>query len=439
MTTLYLRSTDGSDADNGTTWALAKATMAGIDAIDANGDTIYVSQAHSESTAAAVTYNFAGTGSTPTLILCGNDAAEPPTSLTTGGTIATTGASNISLRGQNVYCYGVTFSAGSGASSAIILIGSSSAVGVYRYDSCSFTLAGTGASSLIQIATDTVFTNCTFKFAGTAQGVGGSGGSRFHIRGGSIDAGGSLPANFFKTNGIGVALVDGFDFSNGSSTMNIASTSGTTNSTRIVLRNCKMPASWSGSLLASQSSNAQARVEMYNCDNGNTNYKVLVADYAGSLSVDTAVYQDAGATDGTTRISWKVVTTANSAEVSMPFKTPEIFAYVGSTGSKTATIEILYNSATNLKDDEIWIDVMYMGNASFPTGSFIDDYAGSIIAAGSDQATSSVTWTGDETGSWVRQSLSATFTVNQVGYIVARVYVAKVSTTVWIDPKVTVS
>jgi len=37
MTQLYVRSTDGSDSDNGTTWALAKATATGAAAIEAAG------------------------------------------------------------------------------------------------------------------------------------------------------------------------------------------------------------------------------------------------------------------------------------------------------------------------------------------------------------------------------------------------------------------
>ena len=37
MAVLYVRSTDGDDADNGSTWALAKATLAGAFAAAAEG------------------------------------------------------------------------------------------------------------------------------------------------------------------------------------------------------------------------------------------------------------------------------------------------------------------------------------------------------------------------------------------------------------------
>mgnify|MGYP003394608494 FL=1 len=48
MADRYGRSTDGADGDGGTTWALAKATLAGLAAIDAAGDRIFLSQAHAE-------------------------------------------------------------------------------------------------------------------------------------------------------------------------------------------------------------------------------------------------------------------------------------------------------------------------------------------------------------------------------------------------------
>jgi hypothetical protein len=58
MANLYVRSTDGNNSDNGTTWALAKATVAGVAAIDAAGDTIYLSQDHNETTASSVSLSW---------------------------------------------------------------------------------------------------------------------------------------------------------------------------------------------------------------------------------------------------------------------------------------------------------------------------------------------------------------------------------------------
>src|SRR3972149_1584016 len=93
----YVRSTDGSDADTGLTWALAKATLVGALAVAAAGERIWVSQAHAETQASAMTLTSAGTESSPVEILCGNDAAEPPTAMATTATISITATSSCNL------------------------------------------------------------------------------------------------------------------------------------------------------------------------------------------------------------------------------------------------------------------------------------------------------------------------------------------------------
>src|SRR3990167_6093507 len=118
MANIYVRSTDGNDADDGTTWALADATLTGAAAADVAGDVIWVSQVHAESTAAAITFNWDGTAAAPIRVVCGNDAAEPPTALATTATVTTTGNSTITCQSgiDYVYFYGIKFNSGSAAS-----------------------------------------------------------------------------------------------------------------------------------------------------------------------------------------------------------------------------------------------------------------------------------------------------------------------------------
>lgn len=75
MANFYVRSTDGSDADNGTTWALAKATLAGALNVATAGDTIFVSDNHAETQASAMTLSSQGTAASPVRILCADDSA----------------------------------------------------------------------------------------------------------------------------------------------------------------------------------------------------------------------------------------------------------------------------------------------------------------------------------------------------------------------------
>lgn len=112
MATIYLRSTDGNDADNGSTWALAKATLAAAITAAGAGGTVYMSQAHAES-GSTITLD-GGTAASPTVVLCVNDGAAPPTALATTGSIATTTSGAITINGF-LYIYGVVFNLGSGA------------------------------------------------------------------------------------------------------------------------------------------------------------------------------------------------------------------------------------------------------------------------------------------------------------------------------------
>ena len=120
MAIIYLRSTNGTaDADDGSTWALAKTTLAAALTAAGNGGTVYVSQAHAETQATVMTLTSPGTAANLVKIICVSDATAPPTTLATTATVTTTGASPISFSGFG-YCYGVTFNAGTGSTAANI-------------------------------------------------------------------------------------------------------------------------------------------------------------------------------------------------------------------------------------------------------------------------------------------------------------------------------
>ena len=70
MAELFLRSTDGTDSDDGSTWALAKGTLTGAFAAASAGDTIYVSDNHAESQSAEMTLTSPGTNAAPVKVLC---------------------------------------------------------------------------------------------------------------------------------------------------------------------------------------------------------------------------------------------------------------------------------------------------------------------------------------------------------------------------------
>lgn len=437
MATRYVRSTDGNNADDGSTWALAKADLTGVAAIDAAGDRILVSQNHAETTAAGITLAFAGTVAAPTQLLCGNDGAEPPTALATGATISTTGASSIAIQG-NLYAYGLAWQAGSGASGANININAS---GVRQhFEACDFILNNSNAGSQINTAASLLsFKDCRFKFGHASQQFVQNGSIR--INGGSIISGGTSPTNFL-TPGSGNradAVIDGFDLSNGSSSINLVGGSGQ-GSGRIVFRNCKLPASWSGGLFNATPTQACLRAEMWNCDSASTNYRMWVEDAYGSTKHETTLVKTGGASDGTTPLAWKMASSAN-ASFPLPLVSPEIAsAWIDSTGSsKTITVDILHDSATALKDDEVWVEAAYLSDSGSPKTSCVADSKADILATGADQAASSATWTTTGMANPNKQKLAVSFTPQQKGVAIVKVCLAKASATVYVDPVAQVS
>lgn len=454
MATYYVRSTDGDNLDDGSTWALAKATLAGVDSVDAAGDTVYVSQSHAESTAAAITYTFAGTTSNMLKVICGNDAAAPPTSVATGAAIATTGANAITVNGS-VYVRGLTFNPGfGGTGSAALTLAGGTTEAVQTYENCTFNLVANAASSLIignssssGVRGEVTFKNSDVKLTNSASRIETYHG--FTWRGGSILTGSVAMAHLIRNYAVGRGarvLIDGVDLSNMGTTTPI--TSPTLSGGLITLRNCKLPASWSGGPYAAGTIGTDSRVEMYNCDSGDTNYNLWIKDYLGEVVDETTITKSGGASDGVTGLSWKI-TSSSSAAFHNPFVSGEIVrAFPGSDAeisgwtpgaSKTVTVEIVHDSATALNDDEVWLEVSYLGNNGTPLAAHANDAKANILASAAAQTTSSVTWTTTGLSSPNKQKLSVTITPQERGYLIARVYLAKASYTVYVDPKMTVA
>lgn len=168
-------------------------------------------------------------------------------------------------------------------------------------------------------------------------------------------------------------------------------------------------------------------------DSANTTYRQEIYDYTGTLTTDTTDIRAGGASDGTTPIAWKVATTAGPTWWD-PFECFEIVKWCAVTGSPiTVSIPILSNAS--LTNAQIWPEVSYLGNSTCPIASLASGGTANILAAGT-------AWPGDSVSSWtttgvsgpVKQTISATFTPQQVGYVRVKVKVAAPSLTVRIDP-----
>lgn len=441
MANIYVRSTDGSDADNGSTWALAKATLAGAAAIAAAGDTVWVSQAHAESSSGAKTITFVGTLASPIRVLCGDDSAAPPTSLATTATVTTTAAGDISITGA-IYCYGITFTSGAAVSTH-----TGGGDVAQHFVSCSFRTTNTGSSGFIGIGAGnnnlclTRLDDCTFKFAHANNTMKVWG--RAVINGGSIVSGTTTPTSLVALpidRAHGNLFVSGFDFSNFGSSFNLAR-GGDVSAGSVIFRNIKLPASWSGSLVASGLLAPGQQYEMRIGDSTDTNYRMWFESYAGSIKQETTIVRTSGASDGTTALAWKMATSANAKYPLIPLVSPEGSLWNEDTGSsKTLTVEIVHDSqgagsGSKCQDDEVWLEVMYLGASGYPLGAWINDAKASVLATAANQTDSSETWTTTGMTTPVKQALSVTFTPQEKGPILWRVVAAKASKTIYVCPK----
>ena len=92
-----------------------------------------------------------------------------------------------------------------------------------------------------------------------------------------------------------------------------------------------------------------------------------------------------------------------------------------------------------MTDQQIWLEVQYLGTSGFPLGAFIDDAAADYLAVASNQTASSVAWTTTGLTNPNKQKLSVTFTPQEKGFIHAVVKVAMASKTVFICPKLEIT
>lgn len=505
MANIYVRSGAGGTPD-GTTWATAWLTLAAaLTGGATSADTIWLANDHAESTTGSVTYSFPTTAGLR-VICVGTNTVNPPTATEGVATSATvTYSTFIVFKGQ-AYFYGVSFISTGSSVTTSNDIGSKQTL---AFDSCLIRCGGVGitiGSNASNVSQYITLKNQKFSGANVAHQVRLVGTVR--ISGGSIDSGSAALTQPFvqstdRTHS--ELVVDAFDFTNGASTLTVFTTAGAGN-VSAVFRNCKLPASWTGSLTNTVAGVGQ-RVSMYNSDSGDTNYKVWVSDYYGTIRDESTVVRTGGAVGGQysggtalSAFSWKVSTNANSFYPYGALSTDEIVRWNETTGSSlTATVEILHfaqGTGTNsgVKNDAVWLEIQHLGTTGYPLSLFASDAAANVLATAVTQDTSTESWDGAATAysaatnyvvgdivkpstpngalyictvdagttaaeptwgttdggttadaagrTWVRsnrQKLVTTFTPQEKGFIHAVVRLAKASTTVYVDPKLTVA
>ena len=312
-------------------------------------------------------------------------------------------------------------------------------------ESCVLKLGTTSTTStVIYIGSSTAFNaggaalylkNCNFVLGATGQSISLESGFCL-IDGGSIAATGSVPTTCFGVASSPfltgqTAIIRNCDIS--SVTGTLFGGFGGSGYGHYYLENCKLG---SGVVLTSDGSNNNLYTpdfHIHNCDSSATNYRYFYQHPVGSAQQETTVVHTGGATNGTTQVSWAITTNANS-KFYTPFVSEEIAQWQDTTGSsKTATVYLTSNSS--LTNGDVWLEVEYLSAAGAPLGATVNTRV-TLLGSTSALTSDASTWGGAISNKY---KIAATFTPQLKGPVKARLYVAKASTTLYLDPLLTIA
>jgi hypothetical protein len=148
-----------------------------------------------------------------------------------------------------------------------------------------------------------------------------------------------------------------------------------------------------------------------------TNYKFQRFNYLGDEETETTIIRTGGSSDGTQGFSKKLTPTSN-AKPHNPFEALpiEIWNDVEDV-SRTVTVYGTWGGGAVPDNDEIWIDVDYLGDATSPQFSTVSSGMATVLSTPAGTDASSETWGGGTTDF----QMSVAFTPAQKGPVQIRV------------------
>ncbi len=420
----------GATTTDGLSWGGAYTSIKALDTAVtlAAGETVYVASDHVDPETYSGNFTIVGpTSGLPTAFISANRGTTLYEASSTNQ-INTTGGAYQILWDGSFALYGLCMAAGARSQ---LVQNDSNEFG--HIEGCTFKLASNSDIYLGGTSCRVVFRNCVIDLS--ADGAGSTAvviltsNGWFEIQNLTFVSPGNRTSNIINASSGSVFRVSGTDFSEFPSGTEIVSGSGS-----LELAHCKFT---SGAVLSNNSGSATSGyVTAVNCGSSDAPESLKVSYYGSLLESDTTVTRTGGASVEGIAHSWKLVTGATCSEHA-PFYTP--WRYKTTTnGTKTFTLYIANNTA-DLTDAECWLEVEAMATADSPLYTLTTDRRVTVT-------TTPVAQTVDLAGLWSGATLTyqqilscANVTVGETGLYRVRVAVGKASTTLYIDPEVTVS
>jgi hypothetical protein len=402
-------------------------------------DYVYVRSVHAESTAALLTLTGStaeGTTAMVRIISCvGDTTGTSPGNLATGASVTTTGVNDIYIN-EGVYTYGVEFYSGDD-----IWVGQNASDQNIHLEACRLELVGTNASDNLYVnygsapGAVVLLKNCVLDFGNAGQTLY----TRYNT---TIIEGGSLGANltdFMDTLAIGnlQLYVRGFDMS--VMTGDLLAAVSSVNATALwQFSRCRVG---SGTTFLNGTLDVPGqRAEFFHVQVGtdaDPAYQMEIHTSHGKILTDTTRYRTGGAKDPdrTNPISWDFDTTVGSW-VAYPAKAldgPPIAAWTDGDASTAHTYRIAFASDATIQDDEIWMELEGPNDAATDSLSVIQTSRVAPLGTPANYTTDAgSTWTG--AGVTTKQYMEVTYTPDKPGPVIVRVYMAKASDNIYVDP-----
>lgn len=439
MATHYVDSS-ASGANDGTSKTDAWTSIASATGVAA-GDTVLVSHTHSQSIAATTGLKFSNsTATSPVRLLSTNFSTD---ALATGAVIQTTAAAYHLSVGGCLFCSGITFGAG-----YQLKIGQDPVTenDVMQFEGCTLKTVHNQTYNVIQIGKSldhlvARFDNCTIDQLATTGGWNSvkvySDDLRFHNL--SFSLPGTVTNALFEASQsydeLQVILVEGSDLSGFSKLFKTKT--GINGLVRVA--RCQLK---SGYTAVDGSYPSGLRVHLEACAVGTITAPALGVSHFGGIrgTIESSLsqYRTGGADDGeqANAYSWEMAANANAAEVYLPLESPPLTRWVDS-GSQTLTVYVA--SGATLNDDDFWVEVSSPSEAGSATAqaNWQTTRADPLATPAALTTDSGSTWNG--TGVGTKQQIDVSLNPTIAGPVVVRCYLAKPSTTVYVDPKLGVA